>query len=151
MGVMVHAVGFLLDNYQTVRQQIIKTNNKNTTTLLFNKTTWNNFDNKHEIFYNNDYYDVISHQQINNSIVVLAIKDSTENHFRIAINQVFKKNKKPIADKTNLFKFFKHLSNNNQNIVCTNPATVHYISHTFDKILIQKTKNYIRILRNPPC
>ncbi len=151
MGVMVTVVAFLLNNYQTVRQEIIKHDQTNTTTLIFTQSAWNTFENKHEILHNNDYYDVISQQQINNNVIVKAIKDSTENHFRIVVNQVLNKHKKPVADKINKFNLLKHLPDTHQSIVCKTPTIVLSISHTFDKIFNQKTKNYIQVVENPPC
>jgi hypothetical protein len=151
MGLVLAAFSFFIDHYQILRQKhqidaapVIKT-------LYLSDTDWNKFEDKHEIFYANHYYDVISHQKINNTHLLKAVLDSTENHFRVIVNQVFKKHKKPIDYKKNNFQFAKHLVDKNQMEVCKNTTPLYYISPNFDNNFNQKTKNYICILENPPC
>lgn len=151
IGMVISFFGGFLEHYQAIRQEFKIQKLENTTTLVFTEKEWNSFEDKKEFKHKNEYYDVISYQKKDNTIIIKAVNDSTENHFRVAINKVLKKHKKPISDRNKIKTLFAHISLGHQKNDCFKTNFIKEVTPNFNNWFNLKTKNFIFIIENPPC
>jgi hypothetical protein len=151
IGMIGSFFGDFLQHYQSVRYENQIQKLENATSLSFTEKEWNAFEDKNEIYHKSEFYDVISNQKINEKIIVKVVKDSTENNFRVVVNQSLKKHKIPVSDSKNSFKFSKHLTSKDDFNIGVKPIFIANIQVNFDSNFNQKTKNFIFIIENPPC
>ena len=69
-----------IENLNILRRSYVLAEKQNTETIFISAAAWNKTDNKNELFFNNQYYDVKnSTTQNNNFVKITIVKDGFEN------------------------------------------------------------------------
>lgn len=151
IGMILAFSGDLIQHIQNIRYQNQIKKIANTETLEFTQSEWNKFSDKHEIQFQNHYYDVISFQQKKTIITAKVVKDSSENKSRVTFVTFLKTNKTPISEKKKSTSFSKHVLSEN-NFFCDNKPNFRFeILQNFDGLFSSKTKSFIYLQDKPPC
>ncbi len=151
IGLVLTFSGSLIEQIQFVRHQNQIEKIANAEILEFTLNDWNNFSESNEIKFQNNYYDVISFENINSRIFAKVIKDDFENETRITLSKILSKTKSPFSEKKKSNSFSKHILYINEFVGNKN---IHFQLNkplNLNEILISKTSNYINFLEKPPC
>ncbi len=150
-GMILAFSGDLIQHLQNIRYQNQIEKIANSETLEFTQTEWKNFSDKHEIHYQNHYYDVISFQQKQTIITAKVVKDSSESKARVTFVTFLKNNKTPISEKKKSTSFSKHVISENK-FYCDNKSNFRFeLLQNFDGLFSSKTKSFIYLQDKPPC
>jgi hypothetical protein len=151
IGMVMTFTGDLILQIQTIRHQNRIEKIKNSESLEFSMTQWNNFSDNTEIKFQNRYYDVISFKEIDSKIIVKVIKDQFENEFRVSLAKIFNKNKIPFSEKSKSNFFSKHLVSKVEYITFINLDFLLDKLQENNSFLNSKTSNFINFQEKPPC
>lgn len=148
---MISLSGDLVLQIQTVRHQNQIEKIKNAQTLEFSIKEWNSFSDNKEIKFQNNYYDVISFQEIDSKIIVKVIKDQFESEFRVCFSKIFNKSKFPFSDKKKSNFFSKHLLSKKEYIILSHLDFLNDKLRENDSFLDSKTSTFLNFQEKPPC
>ena len=142
---------FFIENIKDIRNKIQISKLHLAETKELSISFWNTLPKKKEFKINGIYYDVISYKRTNNKIIAKVIKDSHEDYFRIALDDLFcekensHKDKKKVQ-KLNLLVTTLTLHDEDKNTTFLET----YYSSNYRK-LRGKTKKIVIITLRPPC
>lgn len=151
IGMVLIFSGSLIEQIQCVRHQNQIEKIANAETIEFTLNNWNNFSESNEIKFRNNYYDVISFENINSRIFAKVVKDDFENDTRITLSKILNKTQSPFSEKKKSNSFSKHILYINEFVGNKN---IHFQLNkplNLNEILVSKTSNYINFLEKPPC
>ncbi len=143
--------GNLFQKIQNVRYQYQIEKSFKSEILEFSILEWNKFSDSKEIKFKDNYYDVISFENINSKILAKVVKDDYDNEIRITFNKIFNKHKLPLSEKKKTNSFSKHILLKNEFIFRN--EIIFFITkfQIKDGILNSKTSSFINVQKKPPC
>lgn len=150
IGVLLSFSGDLIQQIQDVRYQNQIEKTKKREVLVFSTKEWKYFKNQKEINYKNNFYDVVSHQEVNSKIIATVVKDKFENETRVVISQIFNKHKTPFSEKKKPSSISEHIAQVYPKIAFK-PEFLNYKPSNFDVNFDLKIKSFINLLQKPPC
>jgi hypothetical protein len=151
VGVFMAFSGDLLQDLQSIRYESKIKQTKEIQAITFDCKDWNNLENHKEVKFKKVYYDVVSFRQLNSKIIVKAVKDNSENEFRLICSQLSSKHKSPISEKKDTSVFFKQIIVNQSNNYSFKLLFLLSKSKNFNIIFDLKTISYQNIPLQPPC
>lgn len=142
---------FFIESIKDIRNKIQISKLHLSETKELSISFWNTLPEKKEFKINGIYYDVISYKRANNKIIAQVVKDSYEDYFKIALDDLFCKKENSHKDKKKVQKLnllvttlSSHDEDNNTTFLET-----YYCSNY--RNLKGKTKKIVVITLRPPC
>jgi hypothetical protein len=151
IGVFMAFSGGMLQDFQTIRYENKIKQTKEIHIITFDWKDWNNLENHKEVKFKKTYYDVISFRQMHSKIIVKAVKDDSENEFRLQFSQLSSKHKSPISEKKDFSVFFKQIVINYSNNYYFKLSFINSKTINFNFVFDLKTHSYQNIPLQPPC
>jgi hypothetical protein len=142
---------FFIENIKDIRNKIQISKLHLAETKELSISFWNTLPEKKEFKINGIYYDVISYKRANNKIIAKVIKDSYEDYFKIALDDLFCKKENSHKDKKKVHKLnllVTTLSSHNEDSNTTFLETYYRSNY---RNLKSKTKKIVVIALKPPC
>ena len=142
---------FLIENLKDFRNKTQISKLHSTETKELSITFWNTLTEKKEFKINGIYYDVISYKKKNNKIIAKVIKDSYEEYFKIALDDIFGEKENSQKDKKKVQKSNLQISALSSPVESLDTTNAKFYYRSNYRELEGKTKKISITTLRPPC